>query len=175
MCFLCVCMVCKTDFSSERMEAKKQWNNIFKAQRKNSVNSEFYIQWKYLSKMNVKQRHFQIQERQENSSLGDSSKRNATGSASDTRSRSVVSDALWLHRLQPPGSSVRGISQARILEQLSISSSRGSSRPQDGTHVSCTGSRTLYHCATWEARVLQKEERAKEEPRTNEQVNLGKY
>lgn len=109
MCFLCVCMVCKTDFSSERMEAKKQWNNIFKAQRKNSVNSEFYIQWKYLSKMNVKQRHFQIQERQENSSLGDSSKRNATGSASDTRSRSVVSDALWLHRLQPPGSSVRGI------------------------------------------------------------------
>ena len=36
----------------------------------------------------------------------------------------------------PPGSSVLGISQARILEQVSISFSRGSSRPRDRTHVS---------------------------------------
>ena len=37
----------------------------------------------------------------------------------------------------PPGSSVHGISQARTLEWFSISSSRGSSRPRDQTHVSC--------------------------------------
>ena len=37
----------------------------------------------------------------------------------------------------PPGSSVYGISQARILEQLAISFSRGSSRPRFWTHVSC--------------------------------------
>ena len=37
----------------------------------------------------------------------------------------------------PPGSSVHGIFQARILEWVAISSSRGSSRPRDGTHVSC--------------------------------------
>ena len=37
----------------------------------------------------------------------------------------------------PPGSSVRGISQARILEWVAISSSRGSSRPRDRTRVSC--------------------------------------
>ena len=36
----------------------------------------------------------------------------------------------------PPGSSVRGISQARILEWVAISFSRGSSRPKDRTHVS---------------------------------------
>ena len=37
----------------------------------------------------------------------------------------------------PPGSSVHGISQARILEQVAISYSRGSSRPRDQTHISC--------------------------------------
>ena len=36
-----------------------------------------------------------------------------------------------------PGSSVHGISQARILEWVAISFSRGSSRPRDQTHVSC--------------------------------------
>ena len=37
----------------------------------------------------------------------------------------------------PPGSSVRGIFQARILEWVDISFSRGSSWPRDRTHVSC--------------------------------------
>ena len=36
-----------------------------------------------------------------------------------------------------PGSSVYGISQARRPEQVSISCSRGSSRPRHWTHVSC--------------------------------------
>ena len=36
----------------------------------------------------------------------------------------------------PPGSSVYGILQARILEWLAISFSKGSSRPRDGTWVS---------------------------------------
>ena len=42
-----------------------------------------------------------------------------------------------------PGSSVHGISWARILERVAIFFSRGSSRPRDGTHVSCTAGR-LY-------------------------------
>ena len=37
----------------------------------------------------------------------------------------------------PPGSFVHQISQARILEWVSISSSRGSSRPRDRTCISC--------------------------------------
>ena len=36
-----------------------------------------------------------------------------------------------------PGSSVLGISQARILEWVAISFSRGSSLPRDQTHISC--------------------------------------
>ena len=54
----------------------------------------------------------------------------------------------------PPGSSVHGISQARILEWIAISYSRGSSQPRDRTLVSCvsyTGGWILYHCTTWEA------------------------
>ena len=37
------------------------------------------------------------------------------------------------------GSSVHGVLQARILEWVAISYSRGSSLPRDWTHVSCTG------------------------------------
>ena len=39
----------------------------------------------------------------------------------------------------PPGSSVRGISQARTLERIATSFSRGSSWPRDWTHVSYIG------------------------------------
>ena len=38
----------------------------------------------------------------------------------------------------PPGASLQGISQARILEWVATASSRGSSRPRDRTHISCT-------------------------------------
>ena len=41
----------------------------------------------------------------------------------------------------PPGSSVRRTLQARILEWVAISFSRGSSRPRDQTWVSCIAGR----------------------------------
>ena len=41
----------------------------------------------------------------------------------------------------PPGSSVHGILQVRILEWVAISFSRGSSLPRDRTQVSCTTGR----------------------------------
>ena len=53
----------------------------------------------------------------------------------------------------PPGSSVHGIFQVRILKWVVISYSRGSSWLRDQTHISyisCLGSQILYHCATWE-------------------------
>ena len=49
-----------------------------------------------------------------------------------------------------PGSSVHGILQARILEWVSISFSRGPSWPRDQTHVFCTGRWILYLWITWE-------------------------
>jgi len=51
----------------------------------------------------------------------------------------------------PPGSSVHGISQARILKWVTISFSGGSSQPRDWTHISCIGRWILYHWATGEA------------------------
>ena len=45
----------------------------------------------------------------------------------------------------PPGSSVHGLLQARILEWVAMPSSRGSSRHRDGTQVCCTGRQVLYH------------------------------
>jgi len=53
-----------------------------------------------------------------------------------------------------PGPSVHGISQARILDWVAISFSRGSSWLRDWTYVfcgSCTGRWILYHWATWDA------------------------
>ena len=52
-----------------------------------------------------------------------------------------------------PGSSVHGISQARILEWVVISFSRGSAQPRDRTSFSCIGRQILYYWATWEAPV----------------------
>ena len=52
------------------------------------------------------------------------------------------------------GSSVRGISQARILEQVSISFFRGSSQPRDWSHISSFGSWNVCHLATWEALIV---------------------
>ena len=54
----------------------------------------------------------------------------------------------------PPGSSVNGILQARILEWVVISFSRGSFQPRDWRCVSCIGKRIPYHWATREAWYL---------------------
>ena len=51
----------------------------------------------------------------------------------------------------PPGCSVHGISQARILVWVAVSSSRGSSRSRHWTHVFFIphfGRKILYHCTT---------------------------
>ena len=53
--------------------------------------------------------------------------------------------------LSPPGSSFCGISQARILEWVASSLSRGSSWFRDKTQVSCIGRQVLYCWATREA------------------------
>ena len=60
---------------------------------------------------------------------------------------SVMSDSCNPMDCSPPGSSEHEIFQARILEQVAISFSRGSSRPRDRTLiscVSCAGRRVLY-------------------------------
>ena len=50
----------------------------------------------------------------------------------------------------PPGSSVHGIFQARVLEWVAISFSRGSSQPRDRTPVSRTAGRCFTIWATRE-------------------------
>ena len=50
-----------------------------------------------------------------------------------------------------PGSSVHGILQARILEWVAISFSRGSSQPWNRTHVSCIAGRFFTDWARREA------------------------
>ena len=54
----------------------------------------------------------------------------------------------------PPGASVHGILQAKILEWVPMSFFRGSSQPRDKIHISCVSCidrQILYHCAAWEA------------------------
>ena len=54
----------------------------------------------------------------------------------------------------PPGSSLHGIFQAKILDRVAVFFSRGSSWPRDGTCVSCVscnGGQILYCGTTWEA------------------------
>ena len=66
------------------------------------------------------------------------------------------------HGLQPTRNfcglwNFHGISQARILEWVAISSSRASSQLRNQTHISCVsriGGWILYHCATWKAHII---------------------
>ena len=60
-----------------------------------------------------------------------------------SKSHSVMSDSLWPHGLQPPGSSVHGILQARILEWAAVPFSRGSSQARGCTQVSHTAADSL--------------------------------
>ena len=48
---------------------------------------------------------------------------------------SVVSASLEPMDCSPPGSSIHGIFQSRILEWVAISYSRGSSQPREGIHI----------------------------------------
>ena len=67
-------------------------------------------------------------------------------------------NCVWLCNpkdYRPPGSSVRGIFQARILEWVVISSCRGSSQPRDQTLMSCVSCTLAFFTtsATWETLV----------------------
>ena len=64
-------------------------------------------------------------------------------------SRSVVSDSMRPHGLEP--ARLHGILQARILQWVAISFSRGSSRLRDWTQVSCTAGISFNLWATREA------------------------
>ena len=64
----------------------------------------------------------------------------------------------------PPGLCVHGISQARILEWVAISCSRGSSWPTDRTYISCIGRRVLYYWATWILKVICSHSKNLEQP-----------
>ena len=57
---------------------------------------------------------------------------------------------LSLILCKPTSSSVHGISQARILEWVVVTFSKGSSPARDQTCISCIGQRILYHWATRE-------------------------
>ena len=63
----------------------------------------------------------------------------------------LLQSCLTLHHpmgCSPPGSSVHGIFQARILEWFAIHFSRGSSGPRDWTQVSCIAGRFFTVWAT---------------------------
>ena len=59
----------------------------------------------------------------------------AAAAAKSLQSCSTLCDPM---DCSPPGSSTHGLFQARILEWVAISFSRGSSQPRDQTWVSCT-------------------------------------
>ena len=69
-------------------------------------------------------------------------------------SHSVMSDSWDPVDCSLPGSSVHGILQARILEWVVISFSRGSSQTRDQTQVSSISVRLFTDWVTWEALLL---------------------
>ena len=75
----------------------------------------------------------------------------------------------------PPGFSVHGILQARILDCVAMPSSRGSSQPRDWTclsYVSWIGRRVLTTNATWET-LSHRSLKVEEEPEKDVMVEAG--
>ena len=73
----------------------------------------------------------------------------------------------------PPGSSVHGVLQARILEWVAVSFSRGSSQPRNRSQISCIAGRRFNLCATREA-LLQNVEIVLRTSRWDEGLDDGK-
>ena len=71
----------------------------------------------------------------------------------------------------PPGCSVPGILQARILEWVAIPFSRGSSQPRDWTWVSCIAGCFFTIWATWEAQRHWAQPIGKGPPETRTQIS----
>ena len=89
---------------------------------------------------------------------GDRSKSYASLRKPCVHARLVVSNSATPRTVahQAPLSMV--VLQARILEGVAISFSRGSSQLRDQTCISCIsciGRQILYHCATWEALLIK--------------------
>ena len=61
-------------------------------------------------------------------------------------------DSCDFMNCSPPGSSVHGISQTRILEWFAISFSRGSSSPRDWTWVFCFAGKLFGFITSWATR-----------------------
>ena len=86
-------------------------------------------------------------------------------------SHSVVSNSLQPMGCSPPGSTVRGILQARILEWVAMPFSRGSSQPKDQTAslVSPAQAGGLFTTSTtWKAKKKKK----KKAFQAKEKINL---
>ena len=80
---------------------------------------------------------------------------------------------LWDHMdCSPPGSSVHGIFQARILERVAISFSKGSSQPRNRTQVSCTAGRFFTLWATREVMTVKKKKK-KTKSKKEQLLTLG--
>ena len=62
----------------------------------------------------------------------------------------IVSDSLDTMDWSPPGCSIHGILQARILEWLAMPFSRGSSQSRDWTQVSLIADRFVTIWVTWD-------------------------
>ena len=86
----------------------------------------------------------------------------------------VVSDSCNSMDCRPPGSSVHGILQARILEWVAISFSRGSSWPRNRIWISCTAGIVFTNGATREAQKSLSHVRLFETPWTIQSMEFSR-
>ena len=138
------------DFSIEMLEARTQWRNAFKILRNFSTNnciSSQTIKWSSI----IQVKDMQICSNFTSHSCVLSQK--AAGGYYQLRKMKVKCPTLCnTMDCSPPGSSVHGIFQARVLEWVAISFSRGSSWPRDQTQVSRVAGRSF---TVWAIREVE--------------------
>ena len=82
---------------------------------------------------------------------------------------------VWLfapHNCSLPSSSIHGLSQARILEWVAISFSRGSSQSRDWTQASCIAGGFFTSWATWRGIIICRQTGLSETSLSRSEKNL---
>jgi len=120
----------KTSFSHNSESDEGMLSN---SEGKMFSNSEFYTQPANQLSINEEQRHFQVF-----TVCVPFSRKLPAGGGLVAKSCLTLATPM---DCSPPGSSVNGILQARILEWVATSFSRGSSQPRNRTQVSCIAGR----------------------------------
>ena len=131
----------------QNLSSSYRWNTAPLHSEIHTSELELWHSWTHVFKFLVKKKHFGQEKNQYAIDLK---------GRKGMKVKEIVAQLCLILRdpmdCSPPGSSVHGLLQARILKWLAIPFSRGSSQPRDWSSVSCASCITSRFFSIWATR-----------------------